>query len=212
MMQSACDIQTKKDKARTTMTTTSQAVCAPTDVCRKRQEPRSPARSRFPGVEGGGLLLYYYLLLVSDFINDVHVVTWQGGFSPCFENPLCSPFRCGEVVAEASFELSRSKSSFCWGLMIHWEFETFDNLLETSTLSLRQLTWDNSAGPCPSATVRGTRKMSLGWTGWAGGLWGRSGWFSDDDGDEGDDGYHWAGWMGWAGGLWNVSSWWFQFK
>ena len=72
MMQSACDFQTKKDKARTTMTTTSQAVCAPTDVCRKRQEPRSPARSRFPGVEGGGLLLYYFLL-VSDFVNDVHV-------------------------------------------------------------------------------------------------------------------------------------------
>ena len=54
---------------RATMTTTSQAVCAPTDVCRKRQEPRSPARSRFPGVEGGGLLLYYFLL-VSDFVKE----------------------------------------------------------------------------------------------------------------------------------------------
>ena len=137
---------------RTTMTTTSQAVCAPTDVCRKRQEPRSPARSRFPGVEGGGLLLFCFPL-VSDFINDVHhVVNWQGGFSPCFENPLWSPFRCGEVVAEASFELSRSKSSFCWGLTIHWDFETFDNPLKTSTIldanHLRQLRWSSSKRNC----------------------------------------------------------------
>ena len=72
-------------------------------------------------------------------------------------------------------------------------FSTLGNLLKTSTLSLTQITWDNSAGPRPSATVRGTRTMSLGWTGWAGGLWGMSGWFGDDDDVEGDEDYHWTG-------------------
>ena len=191
-MQSACDFQTKKDKARTTMTTTSQAVCAPTDVCRKRQEPRSPARSRFPGVEGGGLLLYYFLL-VSDFVNDVHVENWKGGtVAPVLKIHFAHLLDVERWLQRPLLSSPGRRAPFAGG----WRSIEISKLLTIRSkpqLSLTQITWDNSAGPRPSATVRGTRMMSLGWTGWAGGLWGRSGWFGDNDDDEGDDDCQWTG-------------------
>ena len=178
---------------RSTMTTTSQAVCAPTDVCRKRQEPRSPARSRFPGVEGGGLLLYYFLL-VSDFVNDVHVENWKGGtVAPVLKIHFAHLLDVERWLQRPLLSSPGRRAPFAGG----WRSIEISKLLTIRSkpqLSLTQITWDNSAGPRPSATVRGTRKMSLGWTGWAGGLWGRSGWFGDDD----DDYYYWAGWTSWA--------------